>query len=244
MTKHLVPGQTTALGLGSPHQKRRQLLAPIVAEGRTLCARCHEPIRPGEPWDLGHVDGSNRQAGYTGPEHRRCNRATAGRKSWLLPPPEPEPERDGLEPSMIARWDVPWLKGLRRVPKDATWPRLMTVPHPRAVRVAGCGVHSWRRETHGAAVALVAAPGRCPVARGRQGRAAGLGNRCVCRWPASWASRGCCASSFCGGSIRATGSASRRTCCTRGRTWRFARRSSGRPGRGQGRSRTFTRCGR
>ena len=29
--------------------------------------------------------------------------------------------------------DAPWLDGLRELPDDATWPRLMTLPHPRAV---------------------------------------------------------------------------------------------------------------
>ena len=32
---------------------------------------------------------------------------------------------------------MPWLKALRKVPKDAVWPRLMTVPHPRAVGSLG-----------------------------------------------------------------------------------------------------------
>lgn len=32
-----------------------------------------------------------------------------------------------------AVWDVPWLDDLRDVPADATWPRLMTPPHPNAV---------------------------------------------------------------------------------------------------------------
>ena len=57
-------------------------------------------------------------------------------RRWDVAPPEPEPERDGLVPS-DDRWDVPWLKGLRRVPRDSTWPRLMTVPHPRAVGSLG-----------------------------------------------------------------------------------------------------------
>jgi hypothetical protein len=43
-----------------------------------------------------------------------------------------EPERDGLSQA-DPRWHVPWLDELRKVPRDAVWPRLMTVPHPRAV---------------------------------------------------------------------------------------------------------------
>lgn len=32
-----------------------------------------------------------------------------------------------------AAWSVPWLEELRDVPADASWPRLMSAPHPRAV---------------------------------------------------------------------------------------------------------------
>jgi hypothetical protein len=108
------------------------LWRPEVAKGTVRCARCHDLIRPDEAWDLGHVPGDS--SAYVGPEHRRCNRATAAQ--WKMGPPEPEPERDGLEPD-DERWDVPWLKKLRRVPRDAVWPRLMTVPHPRAVGSLG-----------------------------------------------------------------------------------------------------------
>ena len=46
-------------------------------------------------------------------------------------------------------WDRPWLSGLRRVPADATWPRLMTVPHPRAVDSLGAEVARWVRRRRG-----------------------------------------------------------------------------------------------
>lgn len=130
-----VRGSTTERGYGSEHQKRRLLWKSEVAKGTVECARCGELIRPGEPWDLGHVPGDRSR--YSGPEHRSCNRATAAsRVQWKPAAAEPEPERDGLDAS-DDRWDVPWLKKLRRVPADAVWPRLMTVPHPRAVASLG-----------------------------------------------------------------------------------------------------------
>jgi hypothetical protein len=62
-------------GYGTRHYKLRKQLAPLVASGQAICSRCRLPILPGEPWDLGHVDGSKTE--YAGPEHRRCNRATS-----------------------------------------------------------------------------------------------------------------------------------------------------------------------
>jgi hypothetical protein len=50
-----------------------------------------------------------------------------------------------------AVWDVPWLDALRDVPDNGTWPRLMTVPHPRAVASLGAEVAVWARERRGRA---------------------------------------------------------------------------------------------
>jgi hypothetical protein len=51
-------------------------IAPQVEAGLVRCARCLEFIQPDQPWDLGHVDGSERKL-ISGPEHRSCNRATS-----------------------------------------------------------------------------------------------------------------------------------------------------------------------
>src|SRR5262245_24631144 len=126
-----------ARGYGPPHRALRTEFARLVLAGGARCARCHELIRPGEAWDLGHVDGDRSR--YAGPEHRRCNRAAPKirHRPWMpAAPVELEPERDGLS-AIDPRWAVPWLERLRRVPRDAVWPRLMTVPHPNAVDSLG-----------------------------------------------------------------------------------------------------------
>lgn len=48
------------------------------------------------------------------------------------PPPPPVAQPAGFDAG-TGVWDVAWLDGLRDVPGDAVWPRLMTVPHPDAV---------------------------------------------------------------------------------------------------------------
>ena len=72
-------GETTARGYGWHHQRIRSGWAPLVAGGQVCCLRCGELIQPGTPWDLGHSDFDRSQ--YTGPEHRRCNRAAAARRT-------------------------------------------------------------------------------------------------------------------------------------------------------------------
>ena len=63
---------------GPAHRQLRAQWAPRVAAGVVECARCGRLIRPGEAWDLGHIDG---QLAYSGPEHARCNRATSSHRA-------------------------------------------------------------------------------------------------------------------------------------------------------------------
>ena len=62
---------------GSGHKKLRKQAALMVDAGLVNCARCGKRIEPGQRWDLGHDD--HNPMAYNGPEHRWCNRATAGR---------------------------------------------------------------------------------------------------------------------------------------------------------------------
>src|SRR4029077_1815391 len=97
---------TSARGYGHQHQRTRREWAPFVEAGEVLCARGGRPVGPLELWGLGHVDGE--MSRYAGPEHRGCNRATAGRRvrPQFVPPP-PVLERPGLE-RLDERWRVPW----------------------------------------------------------------------------------------------------------------------------------------
>jgi hypothetical protein len=69
---------TVARGYGENHKRLRRLWESRVASEDVACARCGRLIVPGSPWDLGHADFD--RSVYTGPEHRKCNRATAGRR--------------------------------------------------------------------------------------------------------------------------------------------------------------------
>jgi hypothetical protein len=60
------------------HDTERRRLAPLVAAGGQICPRCGLPIRPDQEWDLDHDDLDPSR--YLGASHRRCNRATSGRR--------------------------------------------------------------------------------------------------------------------------------------------------------------------
>lgn len=81
-------GATTSRGYGRAHQLLREQWKATVAAGGVICPRCQQPIRRGQPWDLGHVPGSGKRL-YAGPEHSRCNRSTANERGAADPAPTP-----------------------------------------------------------------------------------------------------------------------------------------------------------
>lgn len=75
--KDLARGSRQARGYGAAHTRTRRQWTRLVAAGRVICWRCGRRISPLEAWDMGHDDHDRTQ--YRGPEHVKCNRATAGR---------------------------------------------------------------------------------------------------------------------------------------------------------------------
>jgi hypothetical protein len=77
-----MPGSTTARGYGSAHRAERAHWLPHVEAGQVnchakVCLMQTRRILPGSLWDLGHTED---RTAWTGPEHRRCNRADGGRR--------------------------------------------------------------------------------------------------------------------------------------------------------------------
>jgi hypothetical protein len=73
---------TTERGYGAKHQQLREAWEPKVRAGlvnchAALCVELARAIEPDAEWDLGHTPD---RTAYTGPEHRRCNRAEGGRR--------------------------------------------------------------------------------------------------------------------------------------------------------------------
>jgi hypothetical protein len=72
----MIRRSTTARGYGSRHQQLRASWRPLVQAGQVACARCGQPIQPGQAWDLDHADD---RRSYLGPSHRKCNLSASGR---------------------------------------------------------------------------------------------------------------------------------------------------------------------
>lgn len=60
------------------HARKRALRAQVLADHGHECGRCHQPIEPGQAWELGHVVPHAHGGPFTRtnlrPEHKTCNR--------------------------------------------------------------------------------------------------------------------------------------------------------------------------
>lgn len=83
-------------GYGNQHIKERNRWAPIVAQGRTPCAKCSVLIKPNEEWHLGHNDD---RTAYTGPEHKECNLKAASARAIAIR------NNKNPDPSPNTNWD-------------------------------------------------------------------------------------------------------------------------------------------
>src|SRR5262245_13588533 len=139
------------------HYRRR--VARLRASG-TLCAHCQRAPATTLDHDPPIAMHRHREGSHCCvqiPSCEPCNRAggVAVRNGWWRPSMslaavevESEPERDGLG-VRDKRWRVAWLDELRVPPDNATWPRLMTVPHPRAVGSLGPAFIAWAEQRSG-----------------------------------------------------------------------------------------------
>src|SRR5262245_47786932 len=138
-----------------PHYRRvrRMLLGPGV-----LCAHCQR--NPASELDHDPPLAMHKHRAGTDccrliPSCRECNQesgrlvaAGAWRPGVEVVPLELPSEPVGLD-AADRRWRVPWLRGLRRPPANAVWPRLMTVPHPRAAGSLGREFIAWAEQRSG-----------------------------------------------------------------------------------------------
>lgn len=73
-----MPKSTTQRGYGYRHQQLRRQWEPRVKRGGVWCARCQQPIWPGERWHLDH-DSYDRSR-TLGPSHEKCNCAEPSKR--------------------------------------------------------------------------------------------------------------------------------------------------------------------
>lgn len=123
------------------------------------CAHCHRRVATTldhDPPLAVHVHREGSGCCRLIPSCEPCNRrgGVAVKQGWwrpdavLVDEPEPVDEPVGFGPRDEC-WRVPWLRGLRRVPSDAVWPRLMTVPSPQAVGSLGPEFSKWAEKRSG-----------------------------------------------------------------------------------------------
>src|SRR6188474_2614259 len=121
---------------GSPYGPDYERRRKVMLAENPVCWKCG---RPATEADHDPPLAQHHHVNETGccrllPSCARCQRKQGAEivNARLVLPVVVAEEPDGYAVE-DAVWDVPWLTELRKVPADATWPRLMTAPHPDAV---------------------------------------------------------------------------------------------------------------
>jgi len=137
---------------GSPYGPDYERRRKVMLAENPVCWRCG---RPATEADHDPPLAQHHHVNETGccrllPSCSRCQRRQGAEivnaRNVVAPVVAVEP--DGF-PADSPVWDVLWLADLRDVPADATWPRLMTAPHPDAVGSYGHLVEVWVVEHRG-----------------------------------------------------------------------------------------------
>lgn len=137
---------------------RYRRVRAMVLEAGTRCAHCHRrqatQLDHDPPLAM-HVHRADTGCCRLIPSCEECNREggrLVANGTWRpgveLAGLELEAERAGVDLE-DPRWRVPWLEELLEVPLDATWPRLMTLPHPRATGTLARDFEAFARERSG-----------------------------------------------------------------------------------------------
>lgn len=70
-------GTPAQRGYDAAHRAERARWQRLINASATVsCARCQQPLEPGQPWALDHNDD---RTGWIGPSHQYCNNQAGGR---------------------------------------------------------------------------------------------------------------------------------------------------------------------
>ena len=126
--------------------RRRLLAAPGV-----VCIHCGAPfpvVADHQPPLSLHQHRNNTGCCVLVPSCMKCSRKQAGelttRTQRFGVPVVERVDPEGY-PADHGVWDVPWLDEIRNVPDEGTWPRLMSIPHTKAVGSYGNDAAEWLR---------------------------------------------------------------------------------------------------
>lgn len=140
-----------AYNSGAYQAERKRLLKdhpPCIHRGQNCAGTATEADHVPPLSMHHHVPGTN--CCVLAPSCGPCAREQGGQLRHLAPVKPPvDSKADEPDPVPIEKFNVAWLQDLLDVPADATWPRLMTAPHPDAVGSYGDMAEEWVTKQYG-----------------------------------------------------------------------------------------------